>query len=82
MRISRFTRAAILSLPVAALTLYLNNEPTAVRAAGPTRFTGPTSSQTIALSADDAVLGVVTTPTRTASVSSMSAQEPTSASRK
>ena len=59
MRISRFTRAAILSLPVAALTLYLNNEPTAVRAAGPTRFTGPTSSQTIALSADDAVLGVV-----------------------
>ena len=59
MRISRVIRAAILTLPVAALTLYLNNEPTAVRAADPARFTGPTSSQTIALSADDAVLGVV-----------------------
>lgn len=59
MRISRMTRVAILSWPVAALTLYLNHEPTAVRAAGPTRFTGPTSSQTIALSADDALLGVV-----------------------
>ncbi len=31
-------------------TLYLNNEPTAVRASGHTRFTGPTSSQAIALS--------------------------------
>ncbi|MFN0101762.1 MAG: hypothetical protein ACKV2U_06680 [Bryobacteraceae bacterium] len=50
---------AAMSLPLIAFTVFVNRDPTAVRAAGPTRFAGPTSSQTLALSADDAVLAVV-----------------------
>ena len=44
--------AAIVTIPMLALYSYINQNPTAVRAAGETRFAGPTSSQTLALSAD------------------------------
>jgi uncharacterized protein (TIGR03437 family) len=51
--------AAMCSIPLLALIAYINPYPASVRAAGPTRFAGPTSSQTLALSGDDGVLAVV-----------------------
>src|SRR5204863_64576 len=51
--------AAIVTIPMLALYSYVNQNPTAVRAAGETRFAGPTSSQTLALSADGGVLASV-----------------------
>ncbi len=50
---------AILSIPLLALTTYIHRNPTIVRAAGETRFAGPTSSQTLALNADGSVLASV-----------------------
>jgi uncharacterized protein (TIGR03437 family) len=49
---------AIAALTFTALRLYEAGE-VRVRAAGPTRFVGPTSSQPLALSADDSLLAVV-----------------------
>src|SRR5437868_12890867 len=54
-----FRAATIVVLPMFALYSYINQDPTGVRAAGETRFAGPTSSQTLALSADGSVLASV-----------------------
>ena len=60
MPVKRILRAAaIITLPMLAICAYINQNPTAVRAAGETRFAGPTSSQTLALSVDGSVLAVV-----------------------
>ena len=60
MRIRYLVRpAALLGLPLLALTIFVTQTPPGVRAAGPTRFPGPTSSQTIALNGDDTLLAVV-----------------------
>jgi len=60
--------AAILMLPVAAVHTYLPQGPTTVRAAGETRFAGPTSSQTLALNADGSVLASVNPDTNSVSL--------------
>jgi uncharacterized protein (TIGR03437 family) len=49
----------ILSLPLLAVVTYIHRNPATVRAAGETRFAGPTSSQTLALNADGSVLASV-----------------------
>jgi DNA-binding beta-propeller fold protein YncE len=60
MPLFRFRRAvAILTLPLLALVTYIHRHPMTVRAAGETRFAGPTSSQTLALNADGSVLAAV-----------------------
>ncbi len=56
MKATRFVRLAVLAaIALTAFKLYQGHEP-GVAAAGPTRFTGPTSSQPLALSADDSLL--------------------------
>src|SRR5688500_7188398 len=54
-----FRAVAIITLPLLTFTAFINGGPTAVRAAGETRFARPTSSQTLSLSADGGVLAVV-----------------------
>ena len=49
----------ILSIPLLAVVTYVHRNPATVRAAGETRFAGPTSSQTLALNADGTVLAAV-----------------------
>ena len=59
--------AAIITLPMLAISAYINQNPTAVRAAGETRFAGPTSSQTLALNADGGILAAVNPDSNTIS---------------
>ena len=50
---------AMVIIPLLAISAYISHHPTGVRAAGETRFAGPTSSQTLALSADGGILASV-----------------------
>ena len=60
MKFDQATRmAAILCMPLLPYAVSHMRAPQPVRAAGETRFVGPTSSQTLAISADDGVLAVV-----------------------
>jgi len=59
--------AAVITIPMLAISAYINQNPTAVRAAGETRFAGPASSQTLALSADGGVLASVNPDSNTVS---------------
>lgn len=55
----RLRAVTALTIPLLSFSIYVNHFPAAVRAAGETRFAGPTSSQTLSLNADGSVLASV-----------------------
>lgn len=59
---------AVMSLPLFTIAALISHHPTEVRAAGETRFAGPTSSQTLALNADGSVLASVNPDSNTVSL--------------